>query len=364
MTTPLGAALLEAVAYHLGASGGFYQDIIQKRFGLTTTEAVTLQMLAGEAGCSRERIRQIETQFISQVEALARAGNSRFPSLAPVVTALRSSDGTWADATRRVAELFGYAVYLPNFYRLIQHAGNRLPPVGFGPLVQVYGHTPDEVRARLNAAAGKAVSVKDIAAWSAEPHKINFEDAPTWAIDALKGDPPAVAVPKALPADLDALPQRELMRVLMLRSGYTRKQMMGYLGVNRSTFDRWLWPATNPTPLPPTMKSKLAELAEKAGPVEKPRTRHLGPPKQYALEGIPGCARKSRARETGALIILYKTDQADLPASITKSWATVCDTHKVAAQWDNFATGLRAMAQAYEWCPDCAKAHAHYVTEA
>lgn len=353
--TSLGSALLEAIAYHLGSSGGFYQELIQKRFGLTVSHATTLEELAQEAGCTRERVRQIETQFIEHIEALARTGVTRFPDLAPLRNALKQSNGTWADGTRVAATLLGFDVYLPGLYRLANAISYRLPPVGFGSLVLAHGYTLDEVKTRLELTLGKPVPAKDIAAWTAAPHRQTFKDAPVWAIEALKRS--EVEPQKTLPADLDGLPQRELIRKLMLRSGFTRKQMMEYLDVNRSTFDRWLWPAESPTPIPPVMMLKFISLAGSVGTEEKPRTRHLGPPKEYNHEGIPGCARRSRSRETGAMIALYKTDQASLPPGIEKSWATVCEDHKVVAGFDNFATGLRAMSQAFAWCPDCAEAY-------
>lgn len=356
MTTPLGAALLEAVAYHLGSSSGFYQDIVQKRFGLTVSSPVTLETLAQDAGCTRERIRQIETQFIAHIEAMAAKGNARFPDLEPLRTTLRQANGTWADGTRRAEELLGYPVYLPGLFRLTNCAGYRLPPVGFGSIVLAHGYSAEEVRLRLETTLAKRIQAKEVAAWMAAPHKQNFQDAPVWAIEALKRS--ETEAPKTLPDEFEGLSQRELIRVLMLRSGYTRRQTMDYLEVNRSTFDRWLWPADNPTPIPPAIFVKLVELAHKVGPDELPRTRHLGPPKEYAHEGIPGCARRSRSRESGSVIALYKTDQANLPPAVVGPWTTICETHNVAANWKNFATGLRAMAQAFVWCPDCQRVHA------
>lgn len=349
--TPLGAALLEAVAYHLGSSGGIYQELIQKRFGLTTSQPATLEALALDVGCTRERIRQIETQFVAHSEALAATGVTRFPDITPLRVALRHSNGTWAEGTRRVEELLGFPVFLPGLYRLVNCFGGRLPPVGFGSIVLAHGYTLDEVKSRLEMTLGKRIPTKDIAAWTAAPHRRNFEDAPVWAIEALKKSEEKPL--KALPPDLEDLPQRELIRKLMLRSGFTRKQMMEYLEVNRSTFDRWLWPAERPTPIPSVAMLKFIELAGQVGTTERPRTRHLGPPKKYDFEGIPGCARRSRSRETGAMITLYKTNQATLPPGITKAWATVCEDHQVVAEFSNFATGLRAMAQTFAWCPDC-----------
>lgn len=355
MSTEQGKALKEAVAYYLGASGGVYCDVIQQRFGIGTARAETLEHLATEVGCTRERIRQIESRFIDQISRHVSRGESRFPSWDPLIKALAASDGTWTDATQRAEALYGTSIYLPGLTRLANASGVRLPVVGFDALVRARGYSVPEVRALLERTLAKRLQPSTVAAWCLAPYKGGHQDAPVWAIQALLA---AERTPEVdFSPDLKALSQPELIRALMRRSGFTRAKMMSYLEVNRSTFDRWLWPADNPVTMPLASRSKLVQLSKQVGTEDKPRKRHLGPPKEYATKGIPGCARQSRSRLTDTLVTLYKTAQAkNLPKECEGPWTTVCEDHRVAANWPSFSEGLAAMATSMDWCPDCGSA--------
>lgn len=354
MSTEQGTALKEAVAYYLGASGGLYRDVIQRRFGIGTSQAETLERLAVEVGCTRERIRQIESRFVDQVTRHAEQGSTYFPSWEPLIRALAASNGTWADATERACAIYGMPIYLPALTRLANAGGARLPVVGFDAMVRVRGYSVTEVRSLLERTLAKRLPPSVVAAWCQAPYKGGHQDAPEWAIRALLT---AERTPEAdFEPELKELSQPELIRALMRRSGFTRVKMMEHLEVNRSTFDRWLWPADNPVALPLATRSKLVQLSKQVGSVDQPRKRHLGPPKEYATNNIPGCARQSRCRATNTTITLYKTAQAKvLPAECAGPWTTVCEDHRVAANWGSFSDGLAAMSTPTNWCPDCAE---------
>lgn len=354
MATADGTFLLETIAYCLGDNGRFYQETLQQRFGLNAREPFSLRALSEDVGISRERVRQIERSFLTQYAAELKARPGMHTYWPHIFEAIQRSDQTWRDASRRVGEVLGFPVYLPSIYQLAASLGIHLPEIGFDKVAAARKLDEESVRYRLELSLGRRFSAKDVKRWLTPPPSKQHEDAPVEILRALVAAD-NMKEPE-LPDDLRDLSQPELIRELMQRSGFSRRQMMDYLYVQQSTFDRWLWPAENPTPIPFASRVALARLAHDVPAVPvSPRKRHLGPRKAHSLNGVAGLVRHSMCRDTESMIAFYRRDQAaNLPKESVGPWTTVCETHRVLVDWPRFADGFNAMAQSREWCPDCA----------
>lgn len=326
-----------------------YFPVIRQRFGLGTKIARTLQELSVEVDCTRERVRQVEQLVLKELPLGVPVDMSELNE------AIMHSNRTFTGATEAAAKLLGDDIWLPGVDKLAQSFGQPLPAYGFGAIARERGFSEKEAWQRVELCSTQKVPPKQVARWMRSPEQKDYEDAPAYAVAALLSDDvPATVEELEIPAYLEGLSQPEQIRAVMLRSGFTRREMMESLGVQRSTFDRWLWPASNPVQMPPAAKVLLTQLAYLAGEKPRPRNRRLGANKEHAVDGIPGCARRSRSRESGAELSLHRTKQSKLYNKYAGPWVVVCDTHRMLTEVESFAAGLECMAHPMSWCPQCA----------
>lgn len=347
--TNLRTLLERAIQDALLHSAISYYPVIRQRFGLGTTVGRTLQELSGEAKCTRERVRQVEQLALRELPLGVPVDMSE------LAEAILRSNRTYVGATQAAARLLGDDIWLPGIDKLAKSFGQPLPAYGFGALARELGYDEKAAWQLIELRSTQKFTAKQVSRWMRSPEQKDFEDAPAYAVAALLSqDEPASVEELEIPEWLQGLSQPEQIRAVMLRTGFTRREMMDWMGVQRSTFDRWLWPASNPVAMPPGATKQLVKLAHLSGDAARPRKRRLGANKQHAVDGIPGCARRSRSRESGADLSLHRTKQSELYHQYAQPWVVVCETHRILIEVLSFADGLEAMAHPLSWCPHCA----------
>lgn len=335
-----------------------YGVLMQRRFGLGITHPVTLQDLSAQANCTRERIRQVEQRLMRRISAY-------WPDTAWLNAEILRVGRTRAALSQVLVNALGPDIWPNGIERLAQAAGQPLPPCGFDRVAEALGLNATEVWQFLELKSMRKLRAADVRNWMLPEEAPNHEEAPSWALGVLvdfleQGGSRENALTEAkLPDDLEALPQPEQIRQVMLRAGFTRAEMMDAMQVQRSQFDRWLWPADNPVRMTPSMKARLASIARMAGERPRPRNRRLGANKPHSVDGIPGCARRSIARESGTVISLHRVAQSELYSDYDGPWVLVCEDHRYLVTVDSFAEGMRASSRPTQWCPECAAKPPH-----
>lgn len=327
-----------------------YTEALLKRIGLGVAKPMTLGALAAEVGCSRERLRQVESRFLEE-----RIPSLRCPSLEPLAQAIGESNRTWEDAQERVSVVLNEPVWLPALAKFAAAAKEPLPRVGLGATAQALELDDRAVWEVLELQTMQRLTLKQVQAWMRDPGSVQYEQTPVWAIEALRAYGSTQGVEVTLPESLQGLSQPELIRAVMINAGLTRAEMMDAMQVKRATFDRWLWPKEKPAPMPPGKFALLATIAKYAGENPRPRRRRLGANKQHNTDNIMGCARRSVSRESGTQVSLHRTSQSPTYTAekYKKPWVTVCEDHGQVKQWTSFAEGWKMLAHPREWCGEC-----------
>ncbi len=70
-----------------------------------------------------------------------------------------------------------------------------------------------------------------------------------------------------------------------------------------------------------------------------------------------GCVLLRRARATGTLVGLYRSDEAGMESDPESPWATVCEQHHAIVCHATRANAVLAMPIPHDWCDDCRVAH-------
>lgn len=344
------------LAHKLAGCG--HRENLQARLrachGLGTCASVTLTHVANDIGLSRERVRQIDNLAI---ERLAEMDSAR-AALVAALGVIQDAGPGWRDATRAARRVLGDDIYLPSLLRLADAFGYKVPPVGLARVMEAHGISKDLLACALERAAGFEAPAGLIAKWLKEPIDASDEPAPLWVIELAQHAHDWQHRLVGFPEGYENLSQPELIREVMRRTGKTRAEMMDALQVRRATFDRWLWPANQPAPISDAKLTLLALLAHSAPKVPPPRRRQLGSSeKQYALNGVPGCARSAVARSTRARISLHKLCQSACfqpPSFPAEGWLLVCETHSEHHRVPSFSKGARLATTPEQWCTTCA----------
>ena len=74
--------------------------------------------------------------------------------------------------------------------------------------------------------------------------------------------------------------------------------------------------------------------------------------REYSFNNLAGCVVQRKSRETGLLVGMYNTDQANLDVA-AGPWVTVCETHGQIVHHTTFKLAMWHLTNPTGWCTVC-----------